>query len=114
MADRKLKIKIQLVKEGDHYVAFNRDLDISSFGSSRKEAVNAFREMFGLWVEEAGAMGVLDQLISDSGVKAKSAPYGKATSSPISRAGEGRFRRFVKLFPGTFPVRRTKTLEFTY
>ncbi len=50
---RKVALKNIVWKEGKHYVSWNLNTGISSFGDSRKEALNALQEALELHFEDA-------------------------------------------------------------
>jgi predicted RNase H-like HicB family nuclease len=50
---RKFDLKNIVWKEGKHYVAWNLNSGVSSFGSSRKEALEALHEAMELYFEDS-------------------------------------------------------------
>jgi len=57
--NKKMKKAIQSVvwKEGKHYVARALNVEVSSFGASRREALKNLREALELYFEDAPASG---------------------------------------------------------
>lgn len=49
---RKIDLKSVVWKEGKYYVAWNINTDISSFGKTKKEAMNSLQEALELNFEE--------------------------------------------------------------
>jgi predicted RNase H-like HicB family nuclease len=45
-------IKNVIWKEGEHYVAQSLNVDVSSFGATKKEALNSLREALLLYFED--------------------------------------------------------------
>ncbi|OGE28328.1 hypothetical protein A2867_04940 [Candidatus Daviesbacteria bacterium RIFCSPHIGHO2_01_FULL_40_11] len=66
-----LDFRIEIFKEGKHYVAVAPELNVSSFGSTQKEAKNALREAVELFLEECKRMGTLDDVLIEAGFKPK-------------------------------------------
>jgi predicted RNase H-like HicB family nuclease len=54
-------------KEGRTYVAHALDLDVSSCGGSEAKAVKNLKEAVRLFLEEAGNMGTLEQILAEAG-----------------------------------------------
>ena len=52
-----LQFTTEVFKEGDSYVAWTPELDVSSVGTSMDEARNHLREAVGLFIEEAEKLG---------------------------------------------------------
>ena len=50
---RKINLKNIVWKEGKHYVAWNLNTGVSSFGSSRKESLDALYEALELYFEDS-------------------------------------------------------------
>ena len=57
----------QVFKEGGSYVAYARELDLSSCGSTRLKAERNLKEAVRLFLEEAKKMGTLEQILEESG-----------------------------------------------
>ena len=49
---RKINLKNVIWKEGKHYVAWNLNTAISSFGDTKKEALNSLEEALELYFED--------------------------------------------------------------
>lgn len=56
-----------MFKEGRTYVAHALDLDVSSCGGSEAKAVKNLKEAVRLFLEEAGSMGTLEQILAEAG-----------------------------------------------
>lgn len=67
----KLDFRIEIFKEGKQYVAVAPELNVSSFGSSQKEAKVSLREAVELFLEECKRMGTLDDVLVEAGFKPK-------------------------------------------
>ncbi len=50
---RKLNLKNAIWKEGKYYVALNFNTQVSSFGETRKEALDSLEEALSLYLEDA-------------------------------------------------------------
>lgn len=49
---KKIHLKNVVWKEGDHYVSRNINTNVSSFGSTKKEALEALQEALELYFED--------------------------------------------------------------
>ncbi len=49
---RKINLKNVIWKEGKHYVSWNLNTGVSSFGDTRKEAMEGLEEALGLYFED--------------------------------------------------------------
>lgn len=49
---RKIDLKNVVWKEGKHYVAWNLNMSVSSFGDTRKEAIESLQEALELHLED--------------------------------------------------------------
>ncbi len=61
-------LEVQLIQDGDFVVAYNPDLEISSFGRDVDDAYNAFDEMLQLWVQETQELGTFEELLNKAGL----------------------------------------------
>jgi predicted RNase H-like HicB family nuclease len=57
----------QVFKEGKTYVAYTPELDVSSCGRTEEKARRNLIEAVRLFLEEAGNMGTLDQILEEAG-----------------------------------------------
>ena len=57
----------EVFKEGKLFVAYSPELDVSSCGETRQKAQRNLLEAVRLFLEEAGRMGTLDQILEESG-----------------------------------------------
>jgi hypothetical protein len=62
-----IQFTTQIFKEGRAFVAYTRELDLSSCGGSRQKALHNLKEAVRLFLEEAGKMGTLDQILAEAG-----------------------------------------------
>ncbi len=62
-----IKFTSQIFKEGKTYVAYARELDVSSCGQTRQKAEKNLMEAVRLFLEEAERMGTLQQILEESG-----------------------------------------------
>jgi predicted RNase H-like HicB family nuclease len=72
-----IQFTARVFKEGRTYVAHALDLDVSSCGGSEAKAVKNLKEAVRLFLEEAGNMGTLEQILAEAGysrTKQKLAP----------------------------------------
>ena len=56
-----------IFREGKTYVGYSPKLDVSSCGNSFDEAKENLRTAVRLFIEEAGRMGTLDEILAESG-----------------------------------------------
>ncbi len=54
----------QIVKEGRTYIAYSPELDLASCGGSKEKALANHKTPVRLFLEEAGKMGTLDQILA--------------------------------------------------
>ena len=57
----------QIFKQGRLYVAHTPELDVSSCGSTKQKAQKNLLEAVRLFLEEAGKMGTLQQILEEAG-----------------------------------------------
>jgi hypothetical protein len=62
-----IEFTTQVFKEGPTFVAYTRELDLSSCGSTQAKAVDNLKEAVRLFLEEAGKIGSLDQILEEAG-----------------------------------------------
>jgi predicted RNase H-like HicB family nuclease len=62
-----IEFTTQIFKEGRLFVAYTRELDVSSCGGTQKKAVHNLKEAVRLYLEEAEKMGTLDQILGEAG-----------------------------------------------
>jgi predicted RNase H-like HicB family nuclease len=60
-------VRAEFFREGDLYVGFCPDLDVSSFGESVDEARRSLREALEAFIEECEAMGTLEEVLEEAG-----------------------------------------------
>ncbi len=58
---------VLVFREGDAYVAYAPQLDLSSCGDSAEEAERRLQEATGLFLEEARRMGTLEDILAEAG-----------------------------------------------
>ena len=62
-------IRIEIFKEGEEYVAFSPELNVSSFGETIEEAKLAIKEAIEAFMEECEKMGTLGDVLEEAGFK---------------------------------------------
>jgi predicted RNase H-like HicB family nuclease len=65
----------QIFKEGRMYVAYARELDVSSCGYSKQKALENLKQAVGLFLEEAEKKGSLGAILEESGYTKKRANF---------------------------------------
>jgi len=63
----KIRYDVLVFKERDTYVAYTPQLDLSSCGTSPKEARKMLDEAVGLFLEEAEKLGTIEDILQESG-----------------------------------------------
>ncbi len=58
---------IQIFKEGRMFVAYARELDVSSCGFSKQKALKNLKEAVSLFLEESEKQGSLDGILEEAG-----------------------------------------------
>lgn len=69
-----VRIRAELFREGDQYVAICPELNVSSFGDSKGEALRSLQEAVNLFFEECQRLGTLKQVLEEAGFSHTSAP----------------------------------------
>ena len=64
-----IQFTTQVFKEGRTYVAYARELDVSSCGGTADKAVRNLKEAMRLFLEEAEKMGTLNTILEEAGYK---------------------------------------------
>ena len=62
-----IQFTTDIFKEGAQYVAYTPELDLSSCASTEKKARENLIEATRIFLEEAGKMGTLEQILEESG-----------------------------------------------
>ena len=78
-----IQFTTQIFKEGRTFVAYTRELDLSSCGGTRQKALHNLKESVRLFLDEAGKMGTLEQIIAEAGYLKR-----KSKLQPIPPANE--------------------------
>ena len=64
-----IQFTTQIFKEGRTYIAYARELDISSCGSTKDKAARNLKEAVRLFLEQAETMGTLKTILVEAGYK---------------------------------------------
>ena len=64
MKNQQFELTLQIFKEGDTFIAYNPELDISSCGKNQEQARKNFSTAVSLFLEEAKKMGTLQELLN--------------------------------------------------
>jgi len=62
-----IQFTAHVFKEGRLYVAHTPEFDVSSCGGTESRAVRNLKEAVRLFLEEAGRMGTLEQILDEAG-----------------------------------------------
>jgi predicted RNase H-like HicB family nuclease len=62
-----IQFTTQIFKEGRIFVAHTPELDVSSCGGTKAKAMKNLKEAVRLFLEEAGKMGTLEQILEEAG-----------------------------------------------
>lgn len=60
-----IQFTTRIFKEGRTFVAHALELDVASCGGSKEKALKNLKEAVGLFLEEAGKMGTLTQILAE-------------------------------------------------
>jgi predicted RNase H-like HicB family nuclease len=60
-------IRAEIFQEDEQYVAICPELNVSSFGDSRQDAVRSLQEAVSLFLEECHQIGTLKQVLEEAG-----------------------------------------------
>lgn len=66
---QEIQLNATIWKEGDTYVAYNPQLDISSCGDTPEEAKQNLSNAVTAFIEEARSMGTLQQILEEAGFR---------------------------------------------
>ena len=69
-----IRIRAEIFKESEQYVAICPELNISSFGDTPAEATRSLQEAVSLFLEECQQMGTLRQVLEEAGFSHTSTP----------------------------------------
>ena len=67
ISKNEIVLQLNILKEGDTYVAYSPALDLSSCGKTVGEAKRNFQSALNLFLEELQEMGTLDEVLLDLG-----------------------------------------------
>jgi hypothetical protein len=73
--ERKIALTVQVWKEAGTHVAYTPELDISSSGKTVSRAKSRLREAVALFIEEAGRMGTLSDILEEAGFERPGRSY---------------------------------------
>ena len=62
-----IQFTTQIFKEGRMFVAYTRELDLSSCGTTERKALQSLKESVRLFLDEAETMGTLGQILEEAG-----------------------------------------------
>ena len=62
-----IQFTTHIFKEGRSFVAYTPELDVSSCGGTKERAVKNLKQAVELFLEEAGKMGTLNQILEEAG-----------------------------------------------
>jgi len=62
-----IQFTIQILKEGSTFVAHTPEMDVSSCAGSKEKALKNLKEAVRLFLEEAGKLGTLGQILEEAG-----------------------------------------------
>jgi predicted RNase H-like HicB family nuclease len=65
----KIEYRVQVWREGNHFIAHAMPLDVASSGESQEAARNAIDEAVRVFIATAGAHGTLDEVLEEAGLK---------------------------------------------
>lgn len=68
----------QLLREGEAYIAYSPEFDLSSCGDSTEEARNRLHDAVVLFFQEAKKIGTLDRILEEAGYRRESDRQWKA------------------------------------
>ncbi len=74
MENKIIQFNTQIWKEGDMYVSYAPQLDVSSCGKTVDEAKKNIKEAVSLFFFEAQKMGTLNQILDEAGFSEQQAP----------------------------------------
>lgn len=69
-----IRIRTEIFREGEQYVAVCPELNVSSFGDTKGEALKSFQEAVSLFLEECQRLGTLKQVLEEAGFSHTSRP----------------------------------------
>lgn len=60
-------LPLEIIKEGNVFVAYTPALDLSSYGETYKEAIDNFREALFIFIEELVEAGTIEEVFEECG-----------------------------------------------
>ena len=69
-----VRLRIDIFREDDQYVAICRELNVSSFGETSEAATRSLREALDLFLEECERMGTLKAVLEEAGFSHRTRP----------------------------------------
>ncbi len=79
----KVNVRIIILKEDKYYVAYCPALELSSYGDTKKEAINCFTEAMDIFIEETEKKGTLEKCLLKLGWTLKQEPKPNYIPPPI-------------------------------
>jgi hypothetical protein len=80
-----IQFTTRIFKEGRAFVAHALELDVSSCGGTKEKALHNLKEAVRLFLEEAGKMGTLDQILKEAGYSRTSQKIASPKFSHVQR-----------------------------
>lgn len=68
-------LPVNIIKEGESFIAYTPALDLSTVGDTLAEAKNRFKEAVNVFFEETSKAGTLDKALSELGWQKKKKQY---------------------------------------
>ncbi len=76
----KIQFRTRIFKEGRAFVAYARELDVSSCGPTKERAASNLNHAVTLFVEEAEIMGTLQQILEEAGLRPDRSKLGTSST----------------------------------
>jgi predicted RNase H-like HicB family nuclease len=67
ISNKKVSLKVDVLKEGDAWVVYSPALDLSAHGSTEREALSMFDEAVHLFLQELREMGTFEEVLTELG-----------------------------------------------
>ncbi|MBI5060486.1 hypothetical protein HZB60_11985 [candidate division KSB1 bacterium] len=104
----KINVRVLISQEGDYFVAYCPELDLSSYGRAEAAAKKSFEQALKIFVKETERKGTLEKVILGLGWTLKQKPTPKYQPPELSAKNKRAVRsRSVRLTRTSVPISYT-------
>lgn len=104
----KINVRVLISEDGDYFLAYCPELDLSSYGRSESAATKAFAQVLKIFVKETERKGTLEKILLGLGWTLKQKPSFKYQPPELSAKDRRAVRtKSVRLTRATVPISYT-------